>query len=44
VNAVVGSATDSPAEKTFNIIDIVADPAKRDEFFDEVFNHTLRLA
>ncbi len=35
---------DRLVEKTFNIIDIVADPAKRDEFFDEVFNHTLRLA
>jgi hypothetical protein len=31
-------------EKTFNIIDIVADAGKRDEFFNEVFNHTLRLA
>jgi hypothetical protein len=35
---------DRLVEKTFNIIDIVADPGKRDEFFDEVFNHTLRLA
>jgi hypothetical protein len=35
---------DRLVEKTFNIIDIVAEPAKRDEFFDEVFNHTLRLA
>jgi hypothetical protein len=34
---------DRLVEKTFNIIDIVAEPAKRDEFFDEVFNHTLRL-
>jgi hypothetical protein len=35
---------DRLVEKTFNIIDILAEPAKRAEFFDEVFNHTLRLA
>jgi hypothetical protein len=35
---------DRLVEKTFNIIDIVADAGKRDEFFNEVFNHTLRLA
>ena len=35
---------DRLVEKTFNIIDILAEPAKRDEFFDELFNHTLRLS
>jgi len=34
---------DRLVEKTFNIIDILTEPTKREEFFDEVFNHTLRL-
>lgn len=36
-------STDRLVEKTFNIIEILDDPQKRRQFFDEVFHHTLRL-
>ncbi len=36
-------STDRLVEKTFNIIEILDDPEKRQHFFNELFHHTLRL-